>query len=71
MLWRYVPSAEAKKAEGTSDYTTMSDSQATISDRQDGLGPLDIGEISVGDGEDTVSELFVKLAECSMSVLVH
>jgi len=36
------------------------DAQATISDRQTGLLPLDIGEVGVGDGADAISEQVVE-----------
>ena len=60
-----MPAAEAKKAEGASDDT--SDAQATISDRQTGLNPLDIGEIGVDDNANTISEQSIKLIESSVS----
>jgi len=53
-----VPAAEAMNAEGASDGTRRT--QTTVSDRQTGLNSLDIGEVGVGDGDDTLSK-------CNMS----
>jgi hypothetical protein len=45
----------------------MSDSQASVSDGQTGLNPLNVGEIGISNGADTFSKQTVKPLECRMS----
>jgi len=66
--WRSrVQAAGAKKAEAASDDTRRTPRPCTISDRQKGLHPLDIGEVGVGDGADAFSEQVVKFLYSTMS----
>jgi len=58
----------AKKAEGANDDTLWTPKPPTMSDRPTSLSPLDIGEIGIGDGEDKISQQFVKLPECRISL---
>ena len=69
-----MPAAEAKKAEGASDDIRLTP-RPPLRTGMAGLSPLSIGEISNGDGANTVSEqtiiIIIIISSSSSSSSIH